>query len=129
MGLFGFSKKKKIEAPETFKERRALPRWAISAKAKIKRDGQSDIDCEVRNLNMRGFAVVTANKIPPDCLHFTLYFNERFFFTVDVMIVWQKEAEGKNIYGIKFTRIRDADREKMYQMMRQDFPEHLEKYK
>lgn len=129
MGLFGFFKKKQIQE-ESFKEQRMLPRWAISAKAKIKYDSSDEyIDCHVRNLNMRGFSVIMTQKIPPDCNHFTLYFNENFFFTVDIVILWHKETEGKYTYGIKFSRIRDSDREKMYKMMRQDFAEHIEKYK
>ena len=132
MGIFGFFKRKQkakqIQKP-AFIERRILPRWQISAEAKIKYDGQeSYINCHIANLNMRGFCLITPQKLPLDCCHFTIYFNEKYFFDVEAQVLWCNESEGKNIYGAKFSRIRDSDKEKMYQMMRENFPNQIRNY-
>ncbi len=130
MGLFGPPKKRQVPQPDAFKERRSLPRWPVTALAKIRCEGQGEyVDCEIKDLNMRGFSVTIRTQLPQDCRNMILYFNENFFFTIDVTVVWQKEIQGKHVYGLKFTRIRDSDKEKMYQMMRKDFPGHLERYK
>jgi hypothetical protein len=132
MGILKFFNKKR-ESKQAIKpifiERRVLPRWQISAPAKLRWEGQNEfIDCEVINLNMRGFSAVIAQKIPRDCRQLTIYFSEKYIFTVEISLSWQDESAGKNTYGAKFTRIRDSDKEKMYQMMRSDFPDRIRTY-
>ncbi|MFA4992861.1 MAG: PilZ domain-containing protein [Candidatus Omnitrophota bacterium] len=131
MGLFNFSRKKK-ELPQksnpAFIERRTLPRWKIAYLAKIKwQDSKDYITCEVRDLNMRGFSLGVAEEIPGNNVRMELYFNEKYFFDIEVSVAWHKEADGKQIYGIRFLRIRDSDRERIYRMMKENFPSHLGK--
>lgn len=130
MGLFGFGRHKPSAPSSVFKERRMLPRWSIYARAKIRlTDKNAYVDCEVKNLNLRGFCVVSSLKIPECCPALTLYFNELFFFTVETSMAWHKESDGKQSYGLRFAKIKDIDKEKIYQMMRQDYSQHLHKYK
>jgi hypothetical protein len=132
MGILNFFNKKRESKQANkpiFIERRMLPRWQISAAAKLKWEGQNEfVDCEIINLNMRGFSVAIAQKIPRDCRELTIYFSEKYFFTVEIILSWQAESAGKNTYGAKFTRIRDSDKEKMYRMMRDDFPNQIGGY-
>ena len=123
MGIFGFFQKKKEPSKEpVFKEKRILPRWKISSPAKIRWDGRSNyVQCEVRDLNMKGFCLVLPEKIPNDCLRAELYFNEKFFFNVEIAFVWHKEADCRQVYGVRFTRIKDLDKEKIFQMMKENF--------
>ncbi len=126
MGLFSFFNKKKELIKETLKEKRLIPRWKISAPAKIKWSKETEYSpCEVKDLNMRGCSLLLTRKIPEGCLAGNLYFNERFFFDIEIAIVWQKEADNKYSYGIKFTRFRDADKEKLFKMIREDFSAHM----
>jgi hypothetical protein len=130
MGLFNFFQKKKALPPKPgFVEKRLLPRWKITAPAKIKWQGSGDyVACEVRDLNMRGFCLVVAEKIFKYNARAELYFNEKYFFDVEVSVTWHKEAEAKQIYGIKFLKVRDSDREKIYQMMKENFAGCFGKY-
>lgn len=130
MGLFSFFKKKKdIPQEPAFVERRFLPRWKIVAPAKIKWPGSSDyLACEVMDLNLRGFALAMAEKIPSTNLNIQLYFNDIYFFDIEISITWHKEVEGKQIYGATFLKIRDLDKEKICQMMKNNFPSYLGKY-
>lgn len=123
MGLFSFFNKKKIiPAAPTFFEKRVLPRWKISAPAKIKWEGFKDyMGCEIRDLNLKGFCLVLNEKIPEPNAAAELYFNEKYFFDIEISIIWHKEVEAKQIYGVKFVRVRDVDKEKIYQMMKDNF--------
>jgi len=127
MGLFGFFKRtKQIQAPDS-RQKRTIPRWVICAPAKVKWEGRGDyLDCQVKDLNMKGLAMVLAEKIPADSLTLSLKFNEECFFDVDVTVAWKKEAGGNNTYGMKFSKMRDADKEKIYRMIRRDFPGLIE---
>lgn len=127
MGIFNFFRKK-AEPPEPAapKENRALPRWKISAPAKIKWLDKTDyLACEVKDLNMKGLSLVVTEKIPEGCTHAELYFNEKYFFDIEISIIWHKEADCKQIYGIRFTRVRDADKEKIFQMMKENYHNSL----
>jgi|GEM_PF-988939 len=131
MGLFNFSRKKKVSPQKlkpAFVERRTLPRWRIASPAKIKwQDSKDYIPCEIRDLNMRGFSLCLAEEIPGDNVRMELYFNEKYFFDIEVSAAWHKEVDGKQIYGIRFLRIRDSDREKIYKMMKENFSNYLGK--
>ncbi|MEI6832341.1 MAG: PilZ domain-containing protein [Candidatus Omnitrophota bacterium] len=124
MGLFSFFKKKKELPPEPESVvKRLLPRWKIAAPAKIKWQGYKDyVACEVRDLNMKGFSLAMAEKIPEANARVELYFNEKYFFDIEISVTWHKEVEEKQIYGIRFLKVRDLDKEKIYQMMRENFP-------
>ena len=124
MGLFSFFQKEKTPPPSSaFAEKRLLPRWKISSPAKIKWQGFTDyVTCEVRDLNMKGLSLAMAEKVPEADARVEIYFNEKYFFDIEVSVVWHKEAEAKQIYGLRFLRVRDSDKEKIYQMMKENFP-------
>jgi hypothetical protein len=128
MGIFSFFRRKKVPLKETLKEKRLIPRWKISAPAKIKWNTESDYSsCEVKDLNMRGCALFLTRKIPEGCVGANLYFNEKYFFDIEMAIVWQKEVDNKIVCGIRFTKFRDVDKEKIYKMICEDFSSHLNK--
>jgi hypothetical protein len=130
MGLFNFFKKRKcLTAKPVFIEKRLLPRWKIGAPAKIKWPGAKDyLACEVRDLNMKGFCLVLTEKLTEYDTPAELYFNEKYFFNIEICVSWHKEAEGKQIYGVRFLKIRDTDKEKIYQMMKENFAGCFGKY-
>ncbi len=126
MGLFNIFQKKTAPIQQGFKEKRQVPRWKISAPAKIRLIGSNDyLACEVRDLNFKGFCLATPEKIPEECVGFELHFNDNFSFGIGVTISWYMEHGKKHIYGIKFTKLRDQDKERILQMMQECFPTHL----
>lgn len=128
MGMFGFFQKKKEAPGEAFQEKRLLPRWKISSAVKIKWEGRNSyLAGEVKDLNMKGCSLILAEKIPQGCSRIELYFNEKFFFNLETAVIWHKEADGKLVYGIKFTKVRDPDKDKFFQMMRENFSGQMEK--
>lgn len=123
MGLFNFFQKKKESlAKPAFTEKRLLPRWKIASAARIKWQGANDyVACEVKDLNLKGFCLVVTEKIPEANAFAELYFNEKYFFDIEISVAWHKVVNEKQIYGIKFLRVRDSDREKICQMMKENF--------
>ena len=111
-----------------FNEKRLLPRWKIVSPAKIKWQGSEGYaPCEVKDLNMKGFCLSSLEKIPESNDLVELYFNDKYFFEVETSVIWHKEVDGKQIYGFKFLRICDYNKEKMYQMMKENFSSNLTK--
>ena len=126
MGLLDFFNKKK--EPPVFKprERRLIPRWKINTAAKVSWDKEATfIACSITDLNLKGFGLTLIKNLPDTSLELIISVHERFVFRADASVIWHKEKEGKHAYGVKFTRIRDVDKEKIYQMIRQDFPDQF----
>lgn len=126
MGLFNLFGKKK-EKKDSFAERRVLPRWKIHMPAKITIEGdEKPIECRLMDLNFKGFSISLPNPLIGSCKDMTLLILERYLYNVEVERTWQTEKDGRYYYGFKFTRLRDADREKMHKMMKEDFPQNRE---
>lgn len=130
MGLFSFFEKKKdLPLKPAFVEKRLLPRWKITAPAKIKWQGLEDyVACEVRDLSMKGLSLAMREKVPEANARVELYFNEKYFFDIEISVTWHKEVETKQIYGMRFLKVRDSDKEKIYQMMKENFSGCLGKF-
>lgn len=126
MGLFDFFRKKAAPIQQGFKENRLVPRWKISAPAKVKLAGSNDyLDCVIKDLNLKGFCLIIPGKIPEECEGLELCFSDNYLFSIGITISWYKEIDGKHLYGIKFTRLRDQDKERIFQMMQERFPAHF----
>jgi len=126
MGLFNFFFGKKDDADPAPSDKRDIPRWEISLPAKIKFEGFDDeLECEVRDLNLKGFSLVSSKKIPKEQVGAKLHFNEGPSFNVEMLILWEKEADSKYLYGIKFTKLSGPDREKICQVMKDYFSANI----
>lgn len=130
MGLFNwFKKKQPLKQDPLAKERRLLPRWEISCSAQVKWEGQSEfIECEIRDLNFRGCRIVLAKPLGETCSKLTIRFSEDYIFDAEICILWQTVVGEKRIYGARFTRLRDQDKEKIYQFVFAHFPDQIEKH-
>ncbi len=123
MGLFSFFEDDEEQFKLTPSDKRLAPRWKVSAPAKIKLEGfDSYLDCEVRDLNLKGFSLVLSKKIIKQRLDAKLIFNEKYSFKLEVMVLWSKAENNKYVYGMKYTKIADSDRGLILQMMKENYP-------
>lgn len=107
-------------------ERRLVPRWNIYCKALIKWEGQNNyLPCHIIDINLKGFCVSSASKLSAGPVNFTISFYERYIINAQAVSVWHERRGAEYRYRMKFTRIRDPDREKIYQMVHQDFFEQF----
>ncbi len=124
MGLFDIFKRKP-QAQPVFKERRLLPRWKILAPATLTFGAaQNSVPCTLLDLNFKGFAISLSSCLPENCKVLKLEVNGRYPYNVEVSPVWHLEKESKQYHGFLFVRLRDSDREKMFTMIKTDFPQH-----
>lgn len=126
MGFFDLFRRKKPPAQPEFKERRLIPRWKLSAPATVTVFCDSTvIPCTIMDLNLKGFAISVGTPLPEDCRLSKLEIYGRYVYTIEVALIWHREKEGLHYYGFTFSRLRDADREKMLAMMKADFPSYM----
>jgi hypothetical protein len=122
MAWFGLFRKKEAPVQKSFQERRLIPRWPVKASVQVRGvDGGAIFECDLLDINMKGFAVCFKGKYPPELTTVTLVINGHHF-SVEITPVWHQQRSGADCYGFKFTRLREADRERLYHMMREEFP-------
>lgn len=109
-------------------ERRRVFRWQVARQVKIKLEGaEKYVDCIINNLNLKGIQLALSLKLPKDeFFKFSLLLSESFILNIEAWVSWHKTIENQNLYGLYFTKITDADREKIYQFLRRDFPRQMD---
>jgi hypothetical protein len=123
MGWLDFFKEDDEVIKQASSDKRLAPRWKVSVPARIKLEGfDSYLDCEIRDLNLKGFSLVISKKIIKKRLDAKLIFNEKYSFKIEVLVLWSRAENNKYIYGLKFNKILDADRGRILQMVKENFP-------
>jgi c-di-GMP-binding flagellar brake protein YcgR len=109
--------------------KRRFVRWQVNKEAKVLLEGAlNPAICTVKEISFQGVQLCLKLKLPKDTfLKLRLILSEQFILDVECWVVWHKGIEGINIYGLYFTKIKDADKEKIYQFIRRDFAHELHK--
>ncbi len=123
MGFLDFFRRKdKPRATPERIERRQLPRWQLGCNAMVKWDGLNDfVSCSIRDMNFRGFQVWLDRELCRDCRALGIRFGNDLVFNVEICVIWQARVNAKYAYGCRFVRLRDTDKERLYQFVFQNF--------
>jgi c-di-GMP-binding flagellar brake protein YcgR len=108
---------------------RRFTRWKIKNEAKVRLEGaEAAIGCQINDISFSGLQLLVAQKLPRDvALKLNIILPDGNTLDVEVWVVWHKPIDGHNLYGLYFTKIKDQDKEKIYQFMRRYFPWELNK--
>jgi PilZ domain len=106
-------------------EHRKLTRWRVSKQVTIRLDGAvSDAVCRLQDINFKGMQIALKLKLTVDSyIKFRLSLSKEFILDVEVWVAWQRQIDGHNTYGFYFTKLKDADKEKIYKFVYQNVPE------
>ncbi len=107
--------------------RRRFARWQIDRQVKVKlEDAEAFVDCTVNDISFKGLKVSLGPRLHPDTfLRLNLILGEEVTLEVEVWVVWHRTVDGHNQYGFYFSRIKDPDKEKIYQFIRKFYPQQL----
>ncbi|MDP2941673.1 MAG: PilZ domain-containing protein [Candidatus Omnitrophota bacterium] len=105
-------------------DRRQTIRWQLDRQAKLKCEGgECFVCCQLKDINFKGFKMVTSQKLEKDkFVKLELALSEDFIFQAEVWVAWHKTVEGHNIYGLYFSKIKDAHKERIYQFIQNYVP-------
>lgn len=104
-------------------------RWQVNRDALLRLDQRQDLlDCHVNDINYKGLQVCVNEELAHDKpLKFNIVLSDDYSLDIESRIVWRKRIADSNVYGIYFTRIKDRDKEKIYQFVRKFSPKELSK--
>jgi c-di-GMP-binding flagellar brake protein YcgR len=108
-------------------ERRKLSRWKLDKPIKIKLEGaQAFIEALLRDINFCGCQILLRQKLPKDTfLKLMLVISKDSVLEVEAWAVWQRNINGRQGYGLYFSKISTADKEKIYRFVYQNAPQQI----
>lgn len=109
------------------KDRRQHIRWQVNKEVKAQlKEGLSGVACLLQDLNFDGARVSLKQNLARDRhVYMKLILTEGAELELKVWVVWQKKVAGKNVYGLYFGRLKDKDKEVIYNFLRQNVPDFL----
>jgi len=110
-------------------ERRQLTRWQINRQAKAKLESaEAFADCMVNDINFKGLKVSLGPRLEPDkFLRMNMTLADDCCLDIECWVVWHKKVMETNVYGLYFSKIKDNDKERIYQFMRRYYPQEINK--
>lgn len=110
------------------KERRKLARWQVNQHAALKLEqAAKELFCQVRDINSRGAKITLNMKLPEDnAFRISLRLSENYTIDAEIWVAWRKVVNGSNHYGLFFSKIKDADKNKIYQFINMYRTNHSE---
>ncbi len=108
-------------------ERRRFTRWQVDRQAKFRLEqAVEDAFCQVKDINYKGAQVVLSAKLPEDAaFRLNLRLSDECSFEAEVWVAWRKVVDGINHYGLYFSKIRDVDKDKIYNFICEHYPNDL----
>lgn len=86
------------------------------------------IEAHLLDINFKGLQIAFKPKLPRDAiLRFQLILSKDLQLEVEAWIAWYRTVARHNIYGLNFTQINDADKEKIYKFVFKHAPHEIHK--
>lgn len=110
-------------------ERRGCIRWQVNRPVQVHLEGAlENAECVCKDVNFKGIQISLKQHLSVDkFIKMTIMFSESCCLEVEVWAVWSKKVMDTNLYGFYFAKIKDSDKERIYQFLRCSFPQELRK--
>ncbi|MBF0486237.1 MAG: PilZ domain-containing protein [Candidatus Omnitrophica bacterium] len=109
-------------------ERRQIPRWRIDRDARLSLGiSENRLDTFVEDMNTKGARFFLSAPLPESrFIGMHLDLEGLMHLEVTAYIAWRKESKARNIYGVFFSRIKDADKDRIYQYLNANCAKQLQ---
>jgi hypothetical protein len=104
---------------------RRFTRWRVGYGAKVRVDDATiPLSCQVEDLSLKGIRLALGIKLAENRpLKLLIDFADDFVLEVEAWVAWHKMAADFHSYGLFFTRINDAMKDKIYHFIQRYFSE------
>jgi len=108
-------------------ERRRCPRWQINWQAKFRLEQTvEEAFCQIKDINYKGAQIILNTKLPEDTVFkLKLKLSDECSLDAEVWVAWRKIMAGVNHYGLYFSKIKDADKEKIFSFISAYYPSNF----
>lgn len=112
-------------------ERRGCARWVINKQASLKlHEDEHSYACDVEDISLRGARIHSSQKINKNTnIGINIPLDDEFFINdLEAEVVWSQSLENDNIYGLHFTKIKELDKEIVYNFIKKHFFKELQRH-
>lgn len=104
---------------ENMEERRQLIRWYINKETNVRLQGQDNpVSCVVEDINIKGLKIFSRQQLATEGnISLVMDFGEDFTFNIEAAVAWCRAQDAGYVYGLFFTKIKDADKERLYHLI------------
>jgi hypothetical protein len=105
-------------------ERRQCGRWQVNYLASVKLQGQDNpFECKIEDVGLKGLKIHSSQELNQDSpLALSIALDDEFSLDIEASVTWSNTQED-NIYGLYFTKIKDMDKENIFNYVSMNFPE------
>lgn len=109
-------------------ERRKFARCPVNQQGVLKLEqAVKGTFCQIKDINVKGVKIVLNTKLPQDsALKINLKLADDYTIDAEIWVAWHKVVNGVNHYGIYFSKIKDADKDKIYKFINKYRPNDAE---
>ena len=102
-----------------YKIQRKFTRWDLNHEVALKLAGaQVTTSCRVHNISFKGIEFALDQQLEADKPNkLQLFFSDGASISLEAWVMWHRAVDGLNVYGLYFTRISDADKERLYEFV------------
>ncbi len=108
--------------------RRSCTRWQINWQAQLKLEGaECFTKCLINDINLKGLGIHCSQQLPADAFRvITIILNPEYKLEqVEAWVAWQKKIGPGNAYGLYFTKIKESQKDIIYQFIKAHFAQQL----
>lgn len=111
-------------------ERRTCIRWRLNKQGQMYLENQAPcVSILLQDISFKGARISLTQRLPTDSfLKIKLSLSEEIFFNLEIWVVWHKNVCQLNAYGFYFTKIKDSDKEKIYNLVQRNSPEEIRRH-
>ena len=108
-------------------EKRKIPRWEVNKPVKLQLEGAVVFaECFLKDINFKGLKIIFDLKLAVDSyIRFNLKLSDEYSLECETWVAWHKAIDGRSTYGLYFTKLKDADKEKIYKFIYHNVPEEI----
>ncbi len=99
-------------------ERRQLPRWQVKRETKAWLPQMQEFSrCIIEDINLKGMRASFTQRLPQEqSVNMSLDLEDKCdFMKLEVSLPWVREDQGRYVYGMSFNKIKDSDKDRIYQ--------------
>lgn len=102
-------------------------RWQVNKKVGLSWQGNSNaaIDCIVGDISMHGAKIfLESERLPEGPFNLDIKLDDKASLnSLEAAVIWRKEKETGNTYGLHFPQIKEDDKDKIFSFIYGGFPD------
>ncbi len=108
--------------------KRCNSRWQVNSPGSLGLEGVAEeLSCTIRDISLKGMCILTNKALPAEeILRTAINLSHKSRLNdIEAKITWSRKTEEGNSYGIYFNKIKDVEKNKIYDFVSSNYPKEI----